>query len=121
MSYSSFSYSNLGINKKSFSPVDSVTVSVTVTNSGSQAGKEVVQLFISDLVAAALTPDVKRLRGFEKVMLQAGESKTVQFTVLVKDLAFVNPNNKKQIEEGDFRVQVGTLDATFNVTRSVVF
>ena len=100
---------------------ESITVSVSVKNTGSKPGKEVVHLFISDLVATALSPDVKRLRGFDKVTLNAGESKTVEFNISIKDLAFINPNNKRQLEAGDFKVQVSNLDKTFKLIQSIVF
>jgi beta-glucosidase len=121
LSYTNFTYSNLTLNKTSVAPAESITIAVTVTNAGSKAGKEVVQLFISDVVASVLTPDVKRLRGFDKVMLSPGESKTVEFSIPVKDLAFVQPNNKRQLEEGDFKVQVGNLHKTFRVNKTMVF
>ena len=121
LSYTSFSYSNLIINKTTFGPDESATISVTVTNTGSKPGKEVVQLFISDVIASALTPDVKRLRGFEKVSLNAGESKTVQFKVSMKDLAFVAPDNKKHLEQGEFKVMTGDLNNTFNINKSITF
>ncbi|MEP6584227.1 MAG: glycoside hydrolase family 3 N-terminal domain-containing protein, partial [Ginsengibacter sp.] len=89
LSYTSFEYSNLTVSKKIFSPGETATINVTVKNSGSRDGKEVVQLFVSDLIAS-LTPDVKRLRGFEKIELKAGESKTITFKLNLKDLAFIN-------------------------------
>jgi beta-glucosidase len=79
-----------------------------------------VQLFISDLLAS-FTPDVKRLRGFEKVNLKAGESKTVSFKVPVKELAFVGTDNKKHLEQGDFKIQIADQSSTFNVTKTVIF
>jgi beta-glucosidase len=120
LSYTSFAYSGLAINKNSFGPDETATITVTVKNTGSRDGKEVVQLFISDLLAS-FTPDVKRLRGFEKVDLKAGESKTVSFKVPMKDLAFVGTDNKKHLEEGDFKIQVADQSATFNVTKTVIF
>ena len=120
LSYTSYSYSNLTANKNSFSPAETATITVTVKNTGNRDGKEIVQLFISDLLAS-FTPDVKRLRGFEKIDLKAGESKTVSFKIPMKQLAFVNPNNKMQLEEGDFKVQVADQSVTFNVTKTVVF
>ncbi|MEP6926712.1 MAG: glycoside hydrolase family 3 N-terminal domain-containing protein, partial [Ginsengibacter sp.] len=89
LSYTTFEYSNLNINKKSFSPNETTTINVTVKNTGSREGKEVIELFVSDVIAS-LTPDVKRLRGFEKVNLKPGESKTIAFKLSLKDLAFVN-------------------------------
>lgn len=120
LSYTSFSYSNLSINKNNFGPDETATISVTVKNIGSRDGKEIIQLFTSDLMAS-FTPDVKRLRGFEKVDLKAGESKTVSFKVPMKQLAFVGTDNKQHLEEGDFKVQIGDQTATFNVTKTVIF
>jgi beta-glucosidase len=121
LSYTNFSYSNLTVNKTSFNPDDAATISVTVTNKGSRPGKEVVQLFISDVFASAVTPDVKRLRGFEKVMLNAGESKTIEFKIPLKDLAFVNTNNKRILEKGDFKVMIEGQSALFTVTKTIIF
>jgi beta-glucosidase len=120
LSYTNFSYTNLSINKNSFGPDETATITVTVKNSGSRDGKEVVQLYISDLIAS-FTPDVKRLRGFEKIDLKAGESKTISFKVPMKQLAFVNPNNKMQLEEGEFNIQVGNLQQKFSVNKTIVF
>jgi beta-glucosidase len=120
LSYTNFTYSNLSINKSSFGPDETATISVTVKNSGYVAGKEVVQLFISDLVAS-FTPDVKRLRGFEKVDLKPGESKTITFQVPMKQLAFIGPDNKRHLEEGDFKIQVADQTTKFNVTKTVVW
>lgn len=121
MSYTSFSFSNLTANKTSFGPDESVTISVRVTNTGSKSGKEVVQLFISDVIAFTITPDVKRLRAFDKIMLGAGESKTVEFKIPVKVLAFVAPDNKKHLEQGNFKLMIGNLNTTFTVTKSTIF
>ncbi len=120
LSYTTFSYSNLSVDKNSFSPDETATISVTVTNKGNRTGKEVVQLFISDLIAS-LTPDVKRLRGFEKIELNAGESKTVLFKVPMQQLAFVGTDLQKHLEQGDFKIQVADLKAKFTVTQTKVF
>ena len=120
LSYTTFEYSNIQIDKSSFSPGDTATIKVTVKNTGSREGKEVVQLYISDLVAS-LTPDVKRLRGFEKINLQLGESKTVTFKLPIKDLAFVNPENRKTVEAGDFKIQIENLVSKFSVNQTKVF
>jgi len=120
LSYTSFEYSNLSVNKNVFSPGDTATIHVTVKNSGIRDGKEVVELFASDLVAS-LTPDVKRLRGFEKIDLKAGESKTVTFRLPMKDLAYVNSNNKTELEAGDFKLQVANLNASFSVNKTVIY
>ena len=120
LSYTSFSYSNLVINKSNFGPDETATITVTVKNTGNRDGKEVAQLFISDLVAS-FTPDVRRLRGFEKIDLKAGESKTVKFNIALKELAFVGPDLKKHLEEGEFNVQVGNLQQKFAVNKTVIF
>jgi beta-glucosidase len=120
LSYTTFSYSDLAIDKKSFGADETATISVTVTNKGQRAGKEVVQLFISDLVAS-LTPDVKRLRGFQKVDLNPGESKTVSFKVPMQQLAFVGVDNQKHLEEGDFKIQVADQTTNFTVTQTKAF
>jgi beta-glucosidase len=120
LSYTSFAYSDLSISKNSFSPDEAATVTVTVKNTGNRDGKEVVQLYVSDLLAS-FTPDLKRLRGFEKVNLKAGESKTVSFKVPMKDLAFVGTDNKKHLEQGDFKIQIADQSASFNVTKTVTF
>jgi len=120
LSYTGFSYSNLTINKNSFDAGETATISVTVANTGNREGKEVVQLFISDLVAS-LTPDVKRLRGFEKVDLKPGESKTVTFNIPLKQLAFVGTDLKKHLEAGEFNIQVANQKQKFSVNNTVVF
>lgn len=105
LSYTTFEYSNLTVDKKEFMPGDILTVSVEVKNTGKVAGKETVMLFSSDLVAS-LSPDVRRLRAFEKIDLLPGETKKVVLKVPADDLAFVNEKGKWIIEEGDFRLQV---------------
>ena len=120
LSYTNFSYSDLRINKNTFGPDETATITLTVKNTGNRDGKEVVELFVSDL-QASFTPDVKRLRGFEKIDLKAGESKTVTFSVPLKQLAFVGIDLKKHLEEGEFNVQVGTLQQKFSVNKTIVF
>jgi len=120
LSYTTFAYSDLHVSKNSFSPDETADITVSVKNTGSREGKEVVELFVSDLVAS-LTPDVKRLRGFEKVDLKPGESKTVTFHLPMKDLAYVNTTDKKILEAGDFSIQVNDLKTTFAVNKTKTF
>ncbi len=105
-SYTSFAYSNLQVDKKNFSADDVLTFTVDVKNTGNRVGKESVLLFSSDLVAS-LTPDNRRLRNFEKVELQPGETKTVSMKLKGSDLAFVGYDGKWVLEKGDFRIQMG--------------
>ncbi len=120
LSYTTFAYNDLKVNKTAFGPDETATINVTVKNTGSKEGKEVVQLFTSQLVAS-ITPDVKRLRRFEKIDLKPGESKTVTFTLPLKQLAFVNTENKKLLEAGDFKIQIANLTSNFSVNRTKTF
>jgi beta-glucosidase len=120
MSYTNFSYSNLSVVKSNFSPDESATISVVVRNTGNREGKETVQLFISDVIAS-FTPDVRRLRGFEKINLQPGESKTVTFKLPLSQLAFIGPDLKSHLEEGDFKVQIADQTAGFSISKSKAF
>ncbi len=106
LSYTTFAYSNLRVDKTEFTADDLLTFSVDVKNTGNVAGKESVLLFSSDLVAS-LTPDNRRLRAFEKVELQPGETQTVTLKVKGSDLAFVGYDGKWILEEGEFRIQAG--------------
>ena len=106
LSYTTFAYSNLRADKTQFTADDVITFSVDVKNTGKVAGKESVLLFSSDLVAS-LTPDNRRLRQFEKISLQPGETKTVTLKIKGSDLAFVGYDGKWVLEAGDFRMQAG--------------
>ncbi len=110
LSYTTFGYSNLRVGNTSFTADDQITVSVDVTNSGSVEGKEAVLLFGSDRVAS-LSPDVRRLRGFEKISLKPGETQTVTFELKGEELAFANEKGEWVLEEGDFMLQAGTQTA----------
>lgn len=118
LSYTTFKYSNLKVNKPSFTADDDLIFTVDVKNTGNRAGKESVLLFSSDLVAS-LTPDVRRLRAFEKVELKPGETKTVTLKLKGSDLAFVGYDGKWILEKGDFRIQTGnqTLGITCTDTK----
>ncbi|MFT3739003.1 MAG: glycoside hydrolase family 3 N-terminal domain-containing protein [Breznakibacter sp.] len=113
LSYTSFVYSDLQLSTTEMTGDKTLTATVTVTNTGKRDGKEVVQLYTSDLYAS-ITPDVKRLRGFEKIDLKAGESKQVSFILNPTDLSFVNADNQRIIEPGEFKLEVGGLEASFN-------
>ena len=119
LSYTTFGYSDLRVVMPGSSVIpgstgdlipftadDVLKVSVRVTNTGSRSGKEAVLLYSSDLVAS-LIPDVKRLRGFEKISLEPGESKVVEFELPAKELAFVGADGKWRLEKGDFRLSCG--------------
>ena len=112
LSYTNFSYSNLKLSSSKLSSDGTITVSVDVANVGKVGGKESVLLFVSDEVAS-ITPEVKRLRGFEKVELQPGEKKTVSFTIDREKLSFINAGLERVTEPGDFTVTVGGLKAAF--------
>lgn len=115
LSYTTFAYSNLTIDKKELKKGDALKVNVTVTNTGKRTGKEVVHLFTSDLYASSVTPDVKRLRRFEKIELKPGESKTVTFALNPADLSYVGRDGKTLLEAGDFEVMVEKLKAAFTL------
>ncbi|MCW3092562.1 MAG: beta-glucosidase [Ferruginibacter sp.] len=119
LSYTNFTYSAVELSRSSIKPTETLTASITVTNSGAVAGKEVVQLYIRDLVGSSTRP-VKELKGFQKIELKAGESKKISFTVSVNDLKFYNYDLKYVAEPGDFKVFIGgnsrdTKEANFKL------
>ena len=111
LSYTNFSYTNLKISKDKFAKYETITVSVDVSNSGNFDGKEVVQMYIRDLVGS-VTRSVKELKGFEKVFIKKGEIKTVSFTISEEDLKFYNFDLDFVAEPGIFQVFVGTESNT---------
>ena len=111
LSYSTFVYSDLKLSKNLFSENEKITVSVTLTNKSNIAGKEVVQLYIHDLVASATRP-TKELKGFEMVSLAANETKIVSFQIDRKTIEFYSGNNKWEAEDGDFKVFIGGNSST---------
>lgn len=113
LSYTTYQYSNLKVDKATFDHDDVIRVSVEVKNTGKVAGKESVLLFSSDLMAS-MVPDGRRLRAFDKVALQPGESKTVTFELKANDLAFVGWDGKWILEEGDFKLMVADQQATIH-------
>ena len=120
LSYTTFDYANLKVDKASFTSDDILTVSVDVKNTGSRAGKEAVLLYSSDLVAS-IVPDNKRLRDFTKIELQPGETKTVTFQLPAKNLAFVNADGNWTLEEGDFVLKIGKLTQNVQCSKTKVW
>ena len=115
LSYTSFEYSNIKVNRTSFTADDNLTVSIDVTNTGKRAGKEVVMLYSRDMVAS-LVPENRRLRAFKKIDLAPGETRTVELTIKGSDLAFVGYDGRWILEKGDFRLQVGNQAVMVNCT-----
>lgn len=115
LSYTTYKYSNLKVSQSDFRHGDIIKVSVDVKNTGKVAGKESVLLFSSDLIAS-MVPDGRRLRAFDKVELQPGETKTMTFELKADDLAFVGWNGKWRLEEGDFKLMIADLSADIHCT-----
>ena len=120
LSYTTFEYSNLRVDKATFTADDVLTVTVDVKNTGNKAGKEAVLLYSSDLVAS-IVPDNRRLRDFTKIDLQPGETKTVTFSLPAKNLAFVGADCKWTLEEGDFILKVGNQTVPVTCERTKVW
>ncbi len=115
LSYTTYKYSNLKVAQSDFRHGDIIKVSVDVKNTGKVAGKESVLLFSSDLIAS-MVPDGRRLRAFDKVELQPGETKTMIFELKADDLAFVGWNGKWRLEEGDFKLMIADQSADIHCT-----
>lgn len=115
LSYTSYKYSNLKVSQSDFRHGDIIKVSVDVKNTGKVAGKESVLLFSSDLIAS-MVPDGRRLRAFDKVELQPGETKTMTFELMADDLAFVGWDGKWRLEEGDFKLMIADQSADIHCT-----
>ncbi|HYY56933.1 MAG TPA: glycoside hydrolase family 3 N-terminal domain-containing protein [Pyrinomonadaceae bacterium] len=114
LSYTTFAYSNLRLSQKTMPAGGTVSVSVTVTNSGRQAGKEAVILYVRDVVAS-LAPPGKRVKRFAKIYLEPGQSRNLTFTLRRDDLSFIGADNKPTVEPGDFDVMVGNLTDRFTL------
>ena len=115
LSYTTYKYSNLKVSQSDFRHGDIIKVSVDVKNTGKVAGKESVLLFCSDLIAS-MVPDGRRLRAFDKIELQPGETKTVTFELKADDLAFVGWDGKWRLEEGDFKLTIADQSADIHCT-----
>jgi beta-glucosidase len=107
LSYTRFEYSDISLDATEIGPGDTLTASVTVTNSGDRAGEEVVQLYVRDLVGSVARP-VKQLKGFEKIRLAKGESRTVRFSLNAEDLAFYRADMSYGAEPGEFELFIGS-------------
>ena len=119
LSYTTFAYDVLELSADKLAANATLTARVNVTNTGKYAGTEVVQLYVQDKVASVARP-VKELKGFQRVTLQPGETKTVTFSLPVSELAFWNIDMKKVVEPGEFKLWLGTnseegLSADFEV------
>ncbi|KAH6619078.1 glycoside hydrolase superfamily [Chaetomium sp. MPI-SDFR-AT-0129] len=119
LSYSTFTYGNVTVNKKTVTPEDTVEVSVTVKNTSERDGKEVVQVYVKDVIASVVVPNIQ-LRGFQKVALKAGEAKQVTIKVKVQDLGVWNAQMKYVVEPGDFVFSVGTSSSDLKGSVTVV-
>ena len=119
LSYTTFAYGPMELSSAAMAPDGSVVVSVPVTNTGSRAAAEVVQLYVRDLVASMSRP-VKELKHFERVELQPGETKTVSFTITPADLSFYNSNLEFVLEPGEFDIMVGPSSADVQTVRLTV-
>ena len=115
LSYTSFSYSDLKINKTEIGAGEDLEISVKVTNTGNRKGKEVVELYTSDLYASKITPDVKRLRRFTKIELAPKESKTINFIISTDDLKYADNHGESILEPGEFKILVKDLEESFFV------
>lgn len=110
LSYTTFTYANLKVKTPAITAEQTLVVSIEVTNSGQRAGDEIAQLYVRDLVACTTRP-VKELKGFQRVSLQPGETKTLQFDIPAQRLGFCNPEMKTIVEPGDFKLWVGPSSA----------
>jgi beta-glucosidase len=114
LSYTTFGYSDLRLSKQTIAGNETLTVNVTVKNTGNRAGKEAVLVYVSDLVAS-LSPPNKRLRRFAKVDLAPGQSRALTFTIRRDDLSFIGADNKPVVEPGEFAVTIGGLTQKFTL------
>jgi beta-glucosidase len=114
LSYTTFKYSDIKLSSNTLKKGETLTISVDITNTGKVSGKEAVLLFIADLLASNTSPDAKRLRGFEKIELKAGETKTVSFKIKPENIAYVNSANTWITEPGEFAIQLADKRIKFS-------
>ena len=120
LSYTTFRYSNLRLDKTTFKDSEDLNISVDITNTGRREGKESVLLYTSELYAS-ITPDTKRLRAFDKISLQPGETRTVKFKINSVAISFINDESLRVTEPGEFKVKIGDQTQNFNYRISVPF
>ena len=118
LSYTTFNYESAVLSKEKVYANDTVFIDVKVKNTGNLDGKEVVQLYVHDLVSSVVVP-VKQLKAFEKVLLKAGETKTVQLVLPVSELALINQQMKKVVEPGNFELQIGAASNDIKITKTI--
>lgn len=114
LSYTSFNYSNLRLSSNEITENDELLVQIDVKNKGNRAGKEVVQLYLTDLYGSVTRPN-KQLKGFEKVLLNPGETKTISFKLNKEHLSFIGQQNRRIVEPGDFKVTIENHTKTFKL------
>jgi len=114
LSYTTFEYSNLKISSQEITENEELIVTIDVINNGDLAGKEVVQLYLTDLYGSVTRPN-KQLKGFEKVFLNPGEVKSIEFKINKDQLSFIGQDNKRIVEPGDFKVTIGNNTADFSL------
>lgn len=121
LSYTGFQYSNLVVENPEFKAGDTISVSVDITNTGKVSGKEAVLLYVSDIVASRIMPDIKRLRAFDKVFIEPGQTETVKFEIPASDLAYVDNDGRWILEKGEFRLAVERLSAAIACTETKIW
>jgi beta-glucosidase len=118
LSYTTFTYEAISVSKEALTAAETCHVEVTVKNTGTMDGKEVVQLYVRDKVSSVATP-VRELKRFEKVFIKAGESVKVKFDLPMSELALYNADMKKVVEPGEFELQVGTASDTILLQKTI--
>ena len=113
LSYTTFEYGDIKLSSDKLTGNGKLTVNITVKNTGNRDGKHTVELYTRDMYAS-ITPNIRRLRAFQKISLKTGETKTVTFTIDKNDLAFVNEKLKTVTEPGDFEIMIGDKKAKFS-------
>ena len=118
LSYTSFNYENATVSKTKVKAKDTIFVDVKIKNTGAVDGKEVLQLYVHDVVSSVVVP-VKQLKAFDKVMLKAGETKTVRLALPISELALINQKMKKVVETGDYELQIGAASNDIKITKTI--